>query len=247
MAIGKLKKHTEMLQIPLLRKHIPETYLFTMEKVSQMLKSFSSVFIKPNHGTGGTGIIKITNIGNNRHEVRFGKKRQYVQSDSLYKVIRSYQVPSQQYLIQRGLQLAQYRGSIFDIRIYMQKPTSRWGISGMVARIATKNNYVTNYHKGGTGAPLDQVLNRFLKNNKLLVNQKINTIQNLSQTIAITLNRTYPNICELGIDFGIEENGRIWIIEANTMPGHMLFRQLPDKTMLYTIIRNKMLIRKRRK
>lgn len=243
MAIGKLKKHMEMVQNPALRKYIPDTYLYTIRRLKQMLRSYSSVFIKPNYGTGGTGIIKVTNFRNS-YEVCFGEKRKYVQSGSLNQLIGSYQVKSQPYLIQRGLQLAQYKGTIFDIRIYMQKPTSKWSMSGMVARIATKNNYVTNYHKGGFGAPLDRVLNSFLKNNQSQVNQKLYTIKNLSYTIATTLNRWHPNIRELGIDFGIEENGRIWIIEANMMPGHQLFKQLPDKTMLHTILKNKNLIKK---
>lgn len=243
MAIGKMKKHIEMLRIPALRKYIPETYSFTTRRANQMLRSYSSVFIKPNHGTGGTGIIKVTRIGTG-YEVRFGQKRQYVQSSSLYQAIRSYQVPSLQYLIQRGLQLAQYNGSIFDLRIYMQKPTLKWGISGMVARVAAQNNYVTNYHKGGFAAPLDQVLTNIFRNNKAQVNKTLYTIKNLSYTIATTLNKWHPHIRELGIDLGIEKNGRLWIIEANTKPGHMLFTQLSDKNMLHTILKNKNLINK---
>lgn len=243
MAIGKMMKHTEMLQHPILRQYLPETHWITPARTLQMLRSYSTIFIKPNHGCGGIGIIRVKRKGN-VYEVRCDQKRKYVGSDSLYKAIKSYQKPSQQYLVQRGLRLAQYNGSIFDIRVYMQKPNSKWILAGMVARVAAPNRYVTNYHKGGHGEPLSKVLSNVFENNRRKVNDSLNKITNLSYVIAKTLNKRHSRIRELGIDFGIEKNGRIWIIEANSRPGHVLFTHLPDKTMLHTILKNKRLIKK---
>ncbi|MGG0809315.1 YheC/YheD family protein [Brevibacillus laterosporus] len=43
------------------------------------------------------------------------------------------------------------------------------------------------------------------------------------------------------IDLGIEKSGRIWTIEVNSKPGHMLFARLPDKSSLRKIKENKCL------
>ncbi|SFJ87550.1 YheC/YheD family protein [Thermoflavimicrobium dichotomicum] len=243
MTIGKMMKHKEMMKHPELRQYLPETLWLTPLGALQMLRSHSSVFIKPNHGSGGVGIIRVKRK-RNHYEVRYGQKHKYVSSDSVYKAIQSYQKPSQRYLVQRGLRLAEYNGSIFDIRVYMQKPYSKWTISGMVARVAAPNRYVTNYRKGGHGEPLNKVLSNLFKNNKRKVNDSLNRMTKLSSIIAETLNKRHSGIRELGIDFGIEKNGRLWIIEANTRPGHKLFTHLPDKTMLLKIRKNKQLIRK---
>jgi hypothetical protein len=243
MAIGKMKKHKEMLKHPGLRRYLPETHWLSPEKAKQMLKSYSTIFIKPNHGTGGSGIIRVKKKSNG-YEVSYGKKRKYVSSHSVYKAIQSYKKPSERYLVQRGLRLAKYNGSIFDIRVYMQKPYSKWTMSGMVARVAAPNRYVTNYHKGGHGESLNKVLSKLFKNNKGKVIDRLKKMAKLSFVIAEFLNKRHPRIRELGIDFGIEKNGRLWIIEANTRPGYKLFTHLPDKKMLYKIKKNRHLIKK---
>lgn len=243
MSIGKMVKHVEMLQHPVLRRYLPETYWFTSEWTIQMLMRYPTIFIKPNYGSGGSGIIRVTKMRNST-EVRCGQKRKFMRSGSLNKAIRSYMKPSQRYLVQRGLRLAKYNGTIFDARIYMQKPKSEWIISGMSARVAAPKQYVTNHHKGGYGKPLGEVLAILFKNNDRKVSKCMKEIKNVSLLIAQKINKRHP-IRELGIDLGIEEDGRIWIIEANSHPGHMLFTQLHDKTMLRRIMRNKRLIRKR--
>jgi hypothetical protein len=242
MPIGKMKKHKEMLQRPELHQYLPETHWLTPSSTLRMMRTYSSLFIKPNNGSGGTGIIRAKRT-HNGYEVRCGQSHKHVGTNSLLKAIQSYQKPSQKYLVQRGLRLAQYDGSIFDIRIYMQKPESIWIISGMVSRVAAPNQFVTNYHKGGHAEPLLKVLSTLLANNSSKVNDCLNRITKISYIIAETINKRH-SIRELGIDLGIEKNGRLWIIEANSKPGHMLFTQLPDKAMLHTIMRNKHLIQK---
>jgi glutathione synthase/RimK-type ligase-like ATP-grasp enzyme len=240
MSIGKMIKHKEMLKRPELHPYLPETRWLTPSSTLRMMSTYSSLFIKPNHGSGGTGIIRAKRTQNG-YEVRCGQNHKHVGTNYLYKAIQSYRKPSQQYLIQRGLQLAKYNGSIFDIRIYMQKPESRWIISGMVSRVAALNQFVTNYHKGGHAEPLQKVISTLFANNRSQVNECINRITNISYIIAETINMRH-SIRELGIDLAIEKNGRLWIIEANSKPGHMLFTQLSDKFMMETIMSNKQLI-----
>jgi hypothetical protein len=242
VSIGKMRKLNLMLKRPVLRRYLPETYWFTPEKALSMLKSYSTIFIKPDKGSGGSGIIRVRRTRNG-YEVRCHKKRKYVRSKSLYKAIQSFQNPSKKYLVQEGLHLARYKGTIFDIRVYMQKPYSKWVISGMVARVAAPNLYVTNYQKGGHGEPLDKVLSKLFQG-KGKVNKSMSKIKNLSDITARTLSKKYSHIRELGIDFAIEENGELWILEANRKPGHRLFTQLSNKTMLQTIKKNKYRIKK---
>ncbi|WP_088832802.1 YheC/YheD family protein [Paenibacillus tyrfis] len=242
MGIGKMKKHREMLKRSVLRRHLPETHRFTHARALRMLRTYSTIFIKPNHGSGGSGIIRVKKVRKG-YEVRYGLKRTHVGSASLYKAIQSYLRPSGQYLVQRGLRLAKYKGSIFDARIYMQKPKKKWDISGMAARVAAPHRFVTNYHKGGHGVKLKRVLSRLFTKRKK-VKSTLRKIKKISRLMARTINKRH-SIRELGVDLGIEKNGRIWIIEANSRPGHKLFTQLPDKTPLRRIMKNKHLIRRR--
>ncbi|EGL17300.1 MULTISPECIES: YheC/YheD family protein [unclassified Paenibacillus] len=242
MSVGKMKKYKVMLKYPVLRPHLPKTRWFTKSRTKRMLRTYSSVFIKPNHGSGGSGIIRVKRL-KKRYEVRSASRRKVVRSRFLFKAIQSYRKPGHQYLVQKGLRLAKYHGSIFDIRIYLQKPKGKWVISGVVARVAAPRKYVTNYLKGGHAVSLNRALYSLFKHNRTKTNAYFRRISKLSLIIAKTINKRHA-VRELGVDIAIDKKGRIWIIEANSRPGHMLFTQLSDRTMINTIRRNKRLIRK---
>lgn len=243
MSIGKMKKYREMLGNPVLHPHLPETYWLTDSKTLQMLRTYSSVFIKPNFGSGGSGIIRVKRLSRG-YEVRCGLSRKIVGVDSVLKVIHSYRKSKNHYLVQKGLRIAEYHRKIFDVRVYLQKPEDKWMISGMAARVAAPHKFVTNYHKGGHAEPMLKVLLNLFQNNQTKVDDCIRKIEELSIAIAKTVNKWHL-IHELGVDLAIDKNGHIWIIEANSHPGHMLFTQLSDHTMIKNIMENKRRIKEK--
>ncbi|RRJ63281.1 YheC/YheD family protein [Paenibacillus oralis] len=243
MAIGKMRKQQEMLQNPVLRAYLPETHWMTDSSTLRMLKNYSTVFIKPDQGSGGSGIIRVKRLRGG-YEVRCGPSQKIVGAGAVIKAIHSYRKPRHRYLVQRGLRLAKYHRMIFDIRVYLQKPKNHWIIAGMAARVAAPHKFVTNYLKGGHAEPLQKVLLSIFHNNQTKVDACYRKIEGLSMTIARTINKWHL-INELGVDLAIDENGRIWIIEANSHPGHRLFTQLPDRTMIRTIMENKRSIGKK--
>ncbi|MFE0554467.1 YheC/YheD family protein [Paenibacillus sp. NPDC058910] len=235
MTIGKMKDQRGMLQNHILRPHLPETRWMTGSRILRMLKTYSSVFIKPNLGSGGNGIIRVKKLSRG-YEVRCGPSRKIVGVHSVLRAIDSYRNSKRGYLVQKGVRMAEYQGEIFDIRVYLQKPEDKWIISGMVARVAAPHKFVTNYRQGGHAEPLQEVLLKLFQNNQTKVDACIRKIKQLSITIAETVKKSTH---ELGVDLAIDKNGYIWILEANPHPGHMLFTQLSDKTMYRTIIENK--------
>jgi glutathione synthase/RimK-type ligase-like ATP-grasp enzyme len=241
---GKMKKHKVLMKCSELLPNLPETHWLTTSRAVRMLKENPSVFIKPDGGTGGAGIIKIRKAAKG-YVVRDGSKRMHVGAVSLYKGLNDLEKSSKKYIVQRGLQLARYKGKIFDVRMYLQKPHEKWTIAGMAARVAAGNSYVTNFSRGGHPKLLEKVLLRFYVNDKNKVNRCINKLEAISIQVAEALVKRFPGIVEMGIDLGIDKDGHIWIIEANSKPAHKLFAQLPDKTMLQTIRKNKLLITRR--
>ncbi|TKH45926.1 endospore coat-associated protein YheC [Paenibacillus terrae] len=240
--IGKMIQYKEMRHHPILRNHLPETHWITNARTLRMLDTYRTVFIKPNNESGGNGIIRAKKLGR-RYEIRCGSSRRIVRSHAVRRVIRTHRRPHRRYLVQQGLRLAKYKGSIFDARVYMQKPESEWIISGITGRVAAPSKVVTNYRKGGHAAPISKVLLRVFKNDREKMRQTLDQIVELSKIIANTIEQNH-SVRELGIDLAIEKSGQIWIIEANPHPGHMLFTQLPNQTMIRTILKNKRRIKK---
>jgi len=205
-----------------------------------MLQTYKTIFLKPNYGSGGSGIIRIRKRTlHSGFEIRSGRYRQYVGFDGLRKYLQRLSKSTKRFIVQRGIKLARYKGRKFDIRVYLQKPEHEWMISGMVARVAAQKLVVTNHSKGGFARTVDRVLAYLFDGDRSRTNACIREIENLSLTIAPILKRKFSDLRELGIDIAIDENGRVWFIEANSLPGHHLFTQLPDKSMLRTIKANK--------
>ncbi|MFB6367629.1 YheC/YheD family protein [Paenibacillus elgii] len=69
-----MKKHREILQHSVLRRHLPETLWFTYARALRMLRSYSTIFIKPNYGSGGNGVIRVNKVRNG-YEVRKHTRR----------------------------------------------------------------------------------------------------------------------------------------------------------------------------
>jgi glutathione synthase/RimK-type ligase-like ATP-grasp enzyme len=238
---GKMVKHKLLLKRQALLPHLPETHWLTASRSMRMLKSYSTIFIKPNRGSGGTGIIKIQRTRSG-FKLFDGRKRQFLHTDDLKRTLNGYQKSSKKYIVQKGLHLGRYQGKIFDVRMYLQKPNAGWMISGMAARVAAPNRYVTNHHKGGHAESLDKVLFNLFANNKVKVDNCLKTLRKIVLIVAETLDKRFPDLRELGIDLAIDRSGHVWFIEANSRPFHQLFTQLPDKTMLQLILENKRII-----
>nr|WP_328803715.1 YheC/YheD family protein [Paenibacillus puerhi] len=125
----------------------------------------------------------------------------------------------------------------------MQKPASKWLVSGEVVRVGAAGRFVTNYHNGGKPAYLKSVLHSIYKNQPNKVNRMIRDIEKISMISSKELNRKFPKNHQWGVDIALDKNGRLWIIESNASPAFLTFKHLKDKTMYNRILRRKHHIR----
>jgi glutathione synthase/RimK-type ligase-like ATP-grasp enzyme len=244
---GKLLKDHVMSRHPLLRDHLPETHKYNPDTLFWMMERHSSVFIKPDKGSQGNGIIRVKQLEYYDYQISWGLQHKRVYEHEVLPTINKLLDPKKSYLIQRGLELVKYKGRYVDVRVYMQKPTTSWEISGKVVRIAAPSRFVTNYHQGGEPRTLNKVLRAIYKDDPSKIKPTIKFINNLSKTAANVLDEAFPGIRQLGIDIGIDRKGRIWIIEANTNPACQTFKHLKDRTMYRRIMSRRRYIKARHK
>jgi hypothetical protein len=50
----------------------------------------------------------------------------------------------------------------------------------------------------------------------------------LSKSLPPLLERHHGRLAELGLDFGVDRGGRVWLLEANSKPGRSVFARLHD-------------------
>ncbi|MNH85768.1 Endospore coat-associated protein YheD [compost metagenome] len=231
-----------MRRSPLLRRHLPETRPYHPYVLKRMLNQHSTVFVKPDTGSQGRGIVRLKRIKNKGVHISWGLNNRKVSRKFVIRELHQRLSPYHSYLVQQGLHLTKYHHRLVDIRVFLQKPGTKWLISGKVVRVGAAGRFVTNYSQGGRPVHLPKVLNSIYHHNPQKVHRTIQKIDQIAYHAAAALNRRFPGIRVLGIDIGLDRSGRIWIIEANTRPGTQLFKNLGDQSMYHAIVTRRELI-----
>lgn len=138
-----------------LNKHIPEMTT-DRSKVKDMLNTYGSVYVKPDTGSFGRGIEKITSLDKN-----YTKGTVY----------------------QRTVDLIRQDDAIVDFRVHLVKNgTNIWDIVCFCAKKAGKGNNTTHFRTGGKRIDYREVINYFLK--QRIENIALETAIELERTLS---------------------------------------------------------------
>lgn len=230
----KWNKHLALINKAKLSPHLPQTELFNVESFKQFCKAHPVFFLKPCLGGGGFGVMKVARVGQRFILYHTTHRKIFTDVVQLYKaLVRRCQ--DKKYIIQQGVDLLHISGRLIDFRVILLKPHDRWEYMGTIGKCAAKNKYVTNRVNGGKVIRFHQAARYGLHYNQEQCNKLAEKLREVSLQIAQALNDTFKNITELGLDIGIDQQGHIWLLEANTKPHFNLFKFHEDQTLYNTI------------
>lgn len=199
------------------KKYIPETHLFREAKdVALMLQKYSSVFLKPVRRSLGLGIIKLEkNVSDNYtayYNIDGSNYKIKGTVDSILDSLKNF-MGNRSYIVQEGISVALYDTRPFDLRVTMQKDGSgKWSFTRCSARVAGPGNIVSNVAAGGRGYPGNKVLDATFGDMADLVMEKI---VKAGFEVSKALDERIENIGDLGLDIGVDLDGRIYLFEVN--------------------------------
>jgi hypothetical protein len=198
-------------------------------------EKYGKVLLKPSGGGGGAGILQLVPLGGERYRIHAGKRLLYAEGkEKTVNVLKSLFRPKL-YLLQPCLSLGRIGGRPFDIRVMVQRMDSRhpWKVTGWLAKLAGPGFVVTNIARSrGKVLPLRAAIR--LSNIPASPDLFLN-IRRLSLAAARCLGKTYPTLREIGLDLGVDTEGKLWIIEANFRPALSLFLKLPSRSQYQKI------------
>lgn len=248
---SKWAKTIALLPNPELIPYIPDTRLYSYENLEEMLKAYKVVYVKPDSGTYGLGVMRADMIQNfatypenqsfslgncfnpdprNVYSLRFCTNRNnYETLDKLHKAIMS-QITKRKFIIQRGIHLLNYQGRAFDLRILTQKNLQKkWETTGFIGRVAAAGKVITNYHSGGTIAEFQTLLSTHPNRQEVIELER--KLAWLGEKTGQQLEKSYPRLKEIGLDVGVDEQLHPSILEVNTLPSLYVFGKLSDKNI----------------
>ncbi|GGD97784.1 YheC/YheD family protein [Paenibacillus nasutitermitis] len=231
---SKLRKTRIVMRDRKLASHVPATRLFSRSQLAVMLKRYGMVYVKPDTGSLGIGVMRVEKTaGAYRYQAgtRICVLRTFAE---LYDSIRR-QAGSRTYLVQKGIHVLRHMGRPFDFRIMIQKgPSGNWKPTGAAGRVAHPRKAVTNGSQGGSIYPVDALIVPLAS--KKASSRLLKEMYRMAKLTADRFNQTYPAMNELGLDIAVDRRLKPWLLEVNTRPDPCPFTKLPDKTMINTIV-----------
>ncbi|WP_054957785.1 YheC/YheD family protein [Paenibacillus dakarensis] len=242
---SKWTKTNMILKNKGLASYVPTTRLYSLEALEQMLETHTLVYIKPDRGTYGNGVMCAEIIMDNKAEsdntdststktyrLRYETKTEnFTSLVQLDKTILSL-CQNRKYLIQQGIRLLRHKGHPFDLRVLVQKtPWGLWESTGIIGRVAAKHKIITNHHSGGTVKHFSTLMSEHMTAGEIEnIRQEL---KELGVHVASQLQKFYPNIKEIGLDVAIDSRWSIWILEVNTKPALFPFKKFFKDPSIY--------------
>ncbi|WP_199615683.1 YheC/YheD family endospore coat-associated protein [Paenibacillus alkalitolerans] len=215
---------------------LPRTELYRSHSTAlSWLNEYGAFVLKPHGGTHGKGVMRVSCVRPGLFEVcgRDGFNRQFrrrfIRTKDLFQWIARV-TRGRTYLIQQYLQLATDGGIPFDVRALAQKSgDGSWTVTGTAVRFGPPGSLTSNLHGGGSAGDAIPFLIREYGEEKAA--SVLESIHELALAIPPVLEQRHGPLVELGIDFGIDRLGRVWVLEANSKPGRSSFRRIGDKNV----------------
>jgi len=222
-----------------IRSHIPHTAeLNNVAEIYGMLDKYESIYLKPRNGSQGKGIIEIKRIGDSylvTDDKNIATKVEKIDGHlKIVKVLKR----KRKYIIQQGVPVKHDSRNV-DFRIYMQKDEKKqWKCSGYIARFAKPDSITTNLHHLDYLLPGKEALAKiFQPPNEYdleLIEQKIVNVF-VDACELLDLNGCFG---DLAIDFILDKDLHVWILEMNKRYGYKSFSIIKDTTLYGNVIRN---------
>lgn len=199
------------------KKYIPETHLLRGPRdIIKMLEKYPMIYLKPVRRSLGLGIIKMekNNVGNYTAYYNVNRVNLKINGDVNWILAELSEVMGKRgYIVQQGIPVALYKEKVFDLRVTIQKDgTGEWSFTRWAARVGAPGNIVSNVAAGGKGLPAEKVLSENFDGRIQAIKDEVNRA---GLVIAEALDRGLNDIGDLGLDIGIDMDGKIYLFEVN--------------------------------
>lgn len=197
---------------------IPATVSFSKTNLQQMAAKHRSLYIKPDVGSLGIGIFKMSRQPSGYMLKMISGKKQVQKTfktlSAVHRHIHSKQ--KKKMIIQKAIPLDKVDRRSYDIRGMIQrKPKGAWTCTGFIVRVGKPNKIVTNVYQGGKVYTLPKLHSKQGLTAESAA-ERTRQITSKGLTVAKMLSRKRSGMRELGIDFAYDKKGHLWILEVNS-------------------------------
>ncbi|MBW5447805.1 YheC/YheD family protein [Cohnella sp. CFH 77786] len=212
---------------PSTRRFIPDTKKLTdVFVLAGLLKRHRLLYLKPVRGKAGVGIMTVK-VQPEKHlpyrlqiqEERGSRTYRCSTMRSLWHRVSEYsETIGEPYIAQQGIALVSVDDRPFDLRALAQKnQAGKWELTGIGARVAGNTSITTHVPRGGNIDDPEKLLTGIFGAEK--AQQVLANVKRAILLIARQIERaSRSRLGEMSMDLGVDTNGNVWFLEANSKP-----------------------------
>jgi hypothetical protein len=214
-----------------LKAYQPLTIEFSSDNsLFHFLEKEHHVFLKMKDGSRSKGIFSIEQISDDNYAIQFKNQYGYNISKNTNKTeliqlldrrIEEFDCKRADYIIQKAIPFITYQGQKFEIRTVMQKNSRGiWLRTCMVSRVVgSKEKFLDVWNEQNIKA--STVLTEVFREDYTHVS---NRMKDIAKQVVKLFDAHHIEAGEIAIDFGIDVDQNIYIIELNSKPDNLLAR-----------------------
>lgn len=232
----KLDLHNKLSAYREMRPYLPLTLPYTKPQDLKPFAPIKKVYLKKYVSSNGNKIMRIEKQSPKQYTYSYYSKS--LNSGELQNFTKVTQLIDKVYgkgqiLAQSAIDLLSINGRNVDMRATVQRNRQgRLEVTATVVRVGGKGSPVTSTRTGSDCYEIEPFFKKYY-------NYSDEQIAELKQKIDIFLRKvyyytekSYGTFGEIGIDFALDKNGKIWFIECNAKPAKSsLCRACDEKTI----------------
>ena len=214
-----------------LSSHLPQTKRFSsMNDLAEMLQQCSKIYIKGRTGNRGMEVMSIQMLAEDEYEYKVHRSRVVKKTihglDNLMEIIASF-FRKRDVIIQQAIDLLCINEKIVDLRGEVQRNgINQLEVTAVAFRVGRTDSPVSTR---GTSYPFRS----FCRENLFFGEEQTAIFKNQVEHFLIAIynqvEKYYGPFGEMGIDLGLDQEGKLWFIECNAKSGKVSLANTSDK------------------
>jgi hypothetical protein len=230
----KWEIHNELSKCEEIVQHLPQTVLYENSKnLSRMLEKYSLLYIKDSYGNRGLGVSRVSKLSDGTYKLSYVNSDIHEYHFDTFKgLVRKINIlfRNKKTIIQSAIDVIKIDNGNVDMRATVQRNgKGELEIVAYPVRLGKEGAPITSTRSGSEVYTFENFFEKFLKYNPSQIKELMYKVDRFLLSCYRRIEDLYGEFGEIGIDFAIDNQGKIWFIECNAKPGKNTVYQSCDK------------------